>query len=140
MLLLLLCLLASVVFLGPVFLLLRRVGKLAKRGWPWTEVVAPRSLIPLALVVLTSAFALYCYAWLKYSPGLFPDDTCMSNAGSKEYPVFHSGLPLSTVCPSAYGGAVDIVPVWVNPVTTALAVVSVVILTGACVAHLTRRH
>ncbi|OOC56213.1 MULTISPECIES: hypothetical protein [Nocardiopsis] len=140
MLILLLCLLALsviAVFTGSVVVLLRQADSLVRRGRRRPEAVAPRSLVALALVTLISAFVLYGSAWLKYSPGLFPDNTCMFHAGPKEYPVSHSGLPLSTVCPSPHGGTVDIVPGWINPVAFALVAVSVVALAGAYIVYAT---
>lgn len=64
----------------------------------------------------TGACLVYLYAYLVYSPGLYPDKTCMSHAGSRISPEHHDPLPLSTIC-----GGVEIVPGWVNPTLVVLA-------------------
>ncbi|MFF2807058.1 hypothetical protein ACFVT2_07690 [Streptomyces sp. NPDC058000] len=74
------------------------------------------------------------YADGAYSPGLFPDKTCLARMGSRTFPESSSHFPFSTIC-----DGVEIVPAWINPTLIVLSTVAAVALLAFPLAYVIRR-
>ncbi len=117
---------------------LRRVRHRVEGGKSWPEALELGPLIQLSAIAFVAAFVVYGRAHLYYAPSLFPEDTCFVREGIQAPPVSHDAFPLSTVCPSAGPGGLEIVPAWTNPAIAALVAVAAVILAAAYTVHLRR--
>ncbi|MEU9133413.1 hypothetical protein AB0D08_35890 [Kitasatospora sp. NPDC048540] len=89
-----------------------RLGEVVRRPVP--RVVKPLA-VSSGLLAVAAALS-FAGAWSAFSPGLYPDKTCMALTGYREFPDSSGSLPLSTVC-----HGVETVPGWVNPVLGSLA-------------------
>ncbi|MDH6128639.1 hypothetical protein [Kitasatospora sp. GP82] len=99
-----------------------RLGECGRRA-------VPGAVKPLALLSawsLAGAAAVFAYAWLVYSPGLYPDKSCMAFTGYRQFPDSYGSLPVSLVC-----HGVELVPAWINPVLAALACIALPAATAA---------
>jgi hypothetical protein len=122
---------ALVLAAAVIGLVAHAVRRVREGGKP--RLASPR---PLALgtgPAASSAFLIFSYADLLYSPGLDPDDTCLIRMGFGDYPDSHSLFPLSTVC-----SGVELVPAWVNPVVMTLLALAAVSLAALPFAYVVR--
>ncbi|MDT0434370.1 MULTISPECIES: hypothetical protein [Streptomyces] len=113
-------------------LVLHAVRRVREGGRP--RLASPRPLALVSGCAAAVALLAYSHADLMYSPGLFPEGTCLLRAGYKVGPQAHSAFPLSTVCEG-----VEIVPTWVNPTVTALLALAAVTLLAVPFAHRVQR-
>jgi hypothetical protein len=98
------------------------------------RLASPRPLGLVSVAALSATVLVFGYAEALYSPGLYGDKTCLARMGVRAHPQSSGHFPLSTVC-----SGVEIVPAWVNPALTAMAVLAVLTLVAVPVAYVVRR-